>query len=168
MVKAEGVHKSFGPSRCSRASTWRSRRGEVFCIVGPSGSGKSTFLRCINHLEKINAGRLCVDGAPGRLPAAGRQALRAAGPRGRRAAPRHRHGVPALQPLPAHDGAGERHGGAGPGQAARRKATARERALRPARPRRPRPTRRTPTPRSSPAASSSASRSPARWRWTPS
>jgi polar amino acid transport system ATP-binding protein len=34
----------------------------VFCIIGPSGSGKSTFLRCINHLEKINAGRLWVDG----------------------------------------------------------------------------------------------------------
>ena len=36
--------------------------GEVFCLIGPSGSGKSTFLRCINHLEKINAGRLYVDG----------------------------------------------------------------------------------------------------------
>ena len=28
------------------------------CLIGPSGSGKSTFLRCINHLEQINAGRL--------------------------------------------------------------------------------------------------------------
>jgi polar amino acid transport system ATP-binding protein len=36
--------------------------GEVVCLLGPSGSGKSTFLRCINHLEKINAGRLYVDG----------------------------------------------------------------------------------------------------------
>ena len=36
--------------------------GEVMCLLGPSGSGKSTFLRCINHLEKINAGRLSVDG----------------------------------------------------------------------------------------------------------
>src|SRR5262249_30883865 len=36
--------------------------GEVTCILGPSGSGKSTFLRCINHLEKIDAGRLWVDG----------------------------------------------------------------------------------------------------------
>ncbi|WP_031147850.1 ATP-binding cassette domain-containing protein, partial [Streptomyces xanthophaeus] len=35
---------------------------EVFCLVGPSGSGKSTFLRCINHLEQVNAGRLYVDG----------------------------------------------------------------------------------------------------------
>jgi polar amino acid transport system ATP-binding protein len=38
------------------------KRGEVMCMLGPSGSGKSTFLRCINHLEKINAGRLSVDG----------------------------------------------------------------------------------------------------------
>ena len=37
-------------------------RGEVMCLLGPSGSGKSTFLRCINHLEKINSGRLTVDG----------------------------------------------------------------------------------------------------------
>ncbi|MBC7307211.1 MAG: amino acid ABC transporter ATP-binding protein, partial [Dietzia sp.] len=36
--------------------------GEVLCLVGPSGSGKSTFLRCINHLEKVDAGRLYVDG----------------------------------------------------------------------------------------------------------
>jgi polar amino acid transport system ATP-binding protein len=35
---------------------------EVMCVIGPSGSGKSTFLRCINHLEKVDAGRLYVDG----------------------------------------------------------------------------------------------------------
>jgi len=39
------------------------RPGEVCCVIGPSGSGKSTFLRCINHLEKINAGRIWVDGS---------------------------------------------------------------------------------------------------------
>src|SRR5207237_1873144 len=37
-------------------------RKEVLCLIGPSGSGKSTFLRCINHLEKIDAGKLSVDG----------------------------------------------------------------------------------------------------------
>lgn len=37
-------------------------RGEVLCLIGPSGSGKSTFLRCVNHLEVVNAGRLYVDG----------------------------------------------------------------------------------------------------------
>jgi len=38
------------------------KTGEVVCLLGPSGSGKSTFLRCINHLETINGGRLYVDG----------------------------------------------------------------------------------------------------------
>ncbi len=52
-------------------------RGEVTCLIGPSGSGKSTLLRCINHLEKHDAGELRVDGAPRGLPAARRrQALR--------------------------------------------------------------------------------------------
>ena len=50
----------------------------MFCLIGPSGSGKSTFLRCINHLEKINAGRLYVDGELVGYRAEGRQALRAA------------------------------------------------------------------------------------------
>ena len=36
--------------------------GEVACVIGPSGSGKSTFLRCINHLERIDAGAIRVDG----------------------------------------------------------------------------------------------------------
>jgi polar amino acid transport system ATP-binding protein len=62
MVKAERVHKSFGLVEVLRGIDLEVRPGEVFCIVGPSGSGKSTFLRCINHLEKINAGRLYVDG----------------------------------------------------------------------------------------------------------
>ena len=62
MVKAEGVHKCFGRLEVLKGITSRSSRGEVMCLVGPSGSGKSTFLRCINHLEKIDAGRLCVDG----------------------------------------------------------------------------------------------------------
>ena len=62
MVKAEGVHKSFGRLEVLKGIDLEVRRGEVMCILGPSGSGKSTFLRCINHLEKINAGRLSVDG----------------------------------------------------------------------------------------------------------
>ena len=62
MVKAEGVHKSFGRLEVLKGITSRCSRGEVMCLLGPSGSGKSTFLRCINHLEKINAGRLSVDG----------------------------------------------------------------------------------------------------------
>ncbi|MBB0228938.1 amino acid ABC transporter ATP-binding protein [Streptomyces calidiresistens] len=62
MVRAERVHKSFGLVEVLRGIDLEVRNGEVFCLVGPSGSGKSTFLRCINHLEKINAGRLWVDG----------------------------------------------------------------------------------------------------------
>jgi polar amino acid transport system ATP-binding protein len=62
MVKSEGVHKSFGPVEVLKGINLEVNTGEVFCLIGPSGSGKSTFLRCINHLEKINAGRLSVDG----------------------------------------------------------------------------------------------------------
>src|SRR5271170_2154608 len=62
MVNAEGVHKRFGRIEVLKGITLQVQPGEVMCLLGPSGSGKSTFLRCINHLEKINAGRLSVDG----------------------------------------------------------------------------------------------------------
>ncbi len=62
MVQAEGVHKRFGRLEVLKGIDLEVQRGEVMCLLGPSGSGKSTFLRCINHLEKINAGRLSVDG----------------------------------------------------------------------------------------------------------
>jgi polar amino acid transport system ATP-binding protein len=62
MVKAEGVHKLFGRLEVLCGISMEVARGEVMCIIGPSGSGKSTFLRTINHLEKINRGRLWVDG----------------------------------------------------------------------------------------------------------
>jgi polar amino acid transport system ATP-binding protein len=62
MVSAEGVRKHFGRLEVLRGIDLEVRTGEVLCIIGPSGSGKSTFLRCINHLEKIDGGRLTVDG----------------------------------------------------------------------------------------------------------
>jgi len=62
MVRAENVHKRFGRLEVLRGISLEVGRGEVMCIIGPSGSGKSTFLRTINHLEKINSGRLWVDG----------------------------------------------------------------------------------------------------------
>jgi polar amino acid transport system ATP-binding protein len=62
MVKAEQVCKSFGALHVLKGITLEVGKGEVLCMVGPSGSGKSTFLRCINHLEQVNAGRLYVDG----------------------------------------------------------------------------------------------------------
>jgi polar amino acid transport system ATP-binding protein len=62
MVKAEAVHKNFGRLEVLRGIDLEVHPKEVMCVIGPSGSGKSTFLRCINHLEKIDAGRLWVDG----------------------------------------------------------------------------------------------------------
>jgi polar amino acid transport system ATP-binding protein len=62
MVKSEGVRKRYGHLDALRGVDLEVARGEVCCLVGPSGSGKSTFLRCINHLEKVDAGRLSVDG----------------------------------------------------------------------------------------------------------
>jgi polar amino acid transport system ATP-binding protein len=62
MVVAERVCKNFGALKVLKGVTLTVERGQVMCMVGPSGSGKSTFLRCINHLENINAGRLYVDG----------------------------------------------------------------------------------------------------------
>lgn len=62
MVSADRVSKSFGSNEVLKGITLTVKRGEVLCLVGPSGSGKSTFLRCINHLEVVNAGRLAVDG----------------------------------------------------------------------------------------------------------
>ena len=62
MVLADRVSKSFGSNHVLRSISLEVPRGEVLCLVGPSGSGKSTFLRCINHLEQVDAGRLAVDG----------------------------------------------------------------------------------------------------------
>jgi polar amino acid transport system ATP-binding protein len=62
MVLAEGVHKRFGRNEVLKGIDLEVAPGEVLCLLGPSGSGKSTLLRCINHLEKINSGRLSVDG----------------------------------------------------------------------------------------------------------
>ena len=62
MVLAEKVSKNFGTNRVLRGISLEVRHGEVLCMVGPSGSGKSTFLRCINHLERVDGGRLSIDG----------------------------------------------------------------------------------------------------------
>jgi polar amino acid transport system ATP-binding protein len=62
MVKAESVCKDFGALKVLKGITLDVDKGQVLVLVGPSGSGKSTFLRCINHLESVSAGRLYVDG----------------------------------------------------------------------------------------------------------
>ncbi|MDX6230553.1 MAG: polar amino acid transport system ATP-binding protein [Frankiales bacterium] len=62
MVRSEGVHKNYGALNVLKGIDLEVQQGQVFCLVGPSGSGKSTFLRCINHLEKVDGGKLSVDG----------------------------------------------------------------------------------------------------------
>lgn len=62
MIEASGVTKSFGTVQVLKGVDLVVNKGDVACLIGPSGSGKSTFLRCINHLEKHDAGNLLVDG----------------------------------------------------------------------------------------------------------
>ena len=62
MIQAVDVWKSFGTLDVIKGINLEVNKGEVTCLIGPSGSGKSTFLRCVNHLEKVTAGRLYVDG----------------------------------------------------------------------------------------------------------
>jgi polar amino acid transport system ATP-binding protein len=61
-VRAEDVHKRFGRLDVLKGITLEVREGETVCLIGPSGSGKTTFIRCINHLERIDAGRIEVNG----------------------------------------------------------------------------------------------------------
>ncbi|MGN6760788.1 MAG: amino acid ABC transporter ATP-binding protein [Leifsonia sp.] len=61
LVEARSVRKNFGSHQVLKGITLSVTRGEVLCLLGPSGSGKSTFLRCINHLERIDGGCIYVD-----------------------------------------------------------------------------------------------------------
>ena len=138
-------------------------RGKVVALIGPSGSGKTTVLRSLNGLEIPDGGTVtlgAMDGGTGSGNGSGMLSLnfgaKVSGKADRRTAGPQRHGVPALQPVPAHDRAAEHHRGSGQGAEA-------------ARVPRPSPTRRscwrawacwrsgTPTRSSFPAASSSAS-----------
>jgi polar amino acid transport system ATP-binding protein len=62
MVRAEKIVKSFGHLLVLDGVDLSVKRGQVVVIIGPSGSGKTTLLRCINHLEKIDSGRIYIDG----------------------------------------------------------------------------------------------------------
>jgi len=62
MVRAESARKRYRRDEVLKGVDLDVAAGEVLCLIGPSGSGKSTFLRCVNHLESIDDGRLYVDG----------------------------------------------------------------------------------------------------------
>lgn len=62
MLKAEGIVKNFGKLEVLKSVSAEVCKGEVVAIIGPSGSGKSTFLRCLNHLERVDAGSIAIDG----------------------------------------------------------------------------------------------------------
>jgi polar amino acid transport system ATP-binding protein len=64
MVCARDVHKFFGRHHVLRGVHLTVPKGQVHVIIGPSGSGKSTFLRCLNHLEKIQQGQITIDSEP--------------------------------------------------------------------------------------------------------
>ncbi|MDR5877624.1 ATP-binding cassette domain-containing protein [Caballeronia sp. LZ032] len=59
---AEDIHKRYGDNEVLKGVSLAAKAGDVISIIGASGSGKSTFLRCINFLERPNAGRIIVDG----------------------------------------------------------------------------------------------------------
>ena len=62
MVEAIGVRKVYGHNEVLKSIDMTVQRGEVVSLLGPSGSGKSTFLRCINHLERVDGGEISVNG----------------------------------------------------------------------------------------------------------
>ncbi|MET0475930.1 MAG: amino acid ABC transporter ATP-binding protein [Mycobacterium sp.] len=64
LLRAVGIRKSYGHTEVLRGIDLEVRRGQVVCLLGPSGAGKSTFLRCLNHLETVDAGQVWVDGKP--------------------------------------------------------------------------------------------------------
>jgi ABC-type polar amino acid transport system ATPase subunit len=74
MIACEGVRKFFGAFEALRGVDVAVARGEVLCVIGPSGGGKSTFLRTINALEQIDAGRIRIDDIE--LPADRREILK--------------------------------------------------------------------------------------------
>ena len=112
-LTANDIHLSFGPNPVLRGVDIDVPAGTTAAVIGPSGSGKSTLLRTLNRLYEPDKGDILLDG----------RSVLARQPRPAAAA--HRHGVPALQPVPAPQRAGQRDAGAAQAQAARRRAGAR-------------------------------------------
>ena len=110
----EDLHKRFGELEVLKGISLTANDGDVIAIIGSSGSGKSTLLRCINLLETPDRARSTSPARPSSMRPTARRPRRAGRPQAGRPHPlRARHGVPELQPLVAHDGAGERDRGAG-------------------------------------------------------
>ena len=61
-VLVRGLKKQYGDNVVLKSIDLTVNQGEVVCVIGPSGSGKSTMLRCLNRMEEINGGKVCVDG----------------------------------------------------------------------------------------------------------
>ena len=93
-LRIEGLRKSFGPHEVLRGVDLAVAAHQVICLIGASGSGKSTLLRCVNLLERIDAGTIYLDG----------QVITGPGVNENLAV--HRHRVPVVQPVPAHDWSG--------------------------------------------------------------
>ncbi|PRX30136.1 amino acid ABC transporter ATP-binding protein (PAAT family) [Paraburkholderia sp. BL18I3N2] len=62
MIKVDSIHKRFHDQHVLKGVSLNVERGQVVCLIGPSGSGKSTLLRCINGLERHDAGEIAVEG----------------------------------------------------------------------------------------------------------
>ena len=163
LLRAVGVEKSYGHTEVLGGIDLEVHKGQVVCLLGPSGAGKSTFLRCINHLETIDAGQIWVDGEPIGFRQRGGKLYEL---RERDVARQRRDIGMVFQRfnlLRAPDRAGERRRGPDPGARGQtgRSPQAGARSCSTASGSR---TAATPTRRSCPAGSSSASRSPGRWR----
>ena len=63
MIQVDHITKKFGKLKAVDDVSLTLKKGEIVCLIGPSGSGKSTVLRCIDHLEKPEAGSIYIDGA---------------------------------------------------------------------------------------------------------
>jgi general L-amino acid transport system ATP-binding protein len=101
MIRLDGVNKWYGQFHVLKNINLTVKKGERIVVCGPSGSGKSTMIRCINRLEEHQKGHIVVDNI---ALTHDLQEHRACPARGR-------HGVPALQSLPASYRAGEPHAG---------------------------------------------------------